>query len=423
MKYHLLRNSFYSLIANSALAISNWVLLVIVARFFSPSELGEMVMALSILSPLYLFFSFKLRTLVIVDLENEYSISQYFNARLIGSSFALVLACIIGVVLEDSVSFSILICVALYKWFDAWCDLSYALHHRVSRFSQVAFSQFSRSITACSILLISAWIWQDIYLTLATWVAGVALFAFREMILCKNISKSESSVSLQFRTKVLALSSAPESLRLMRKYITMSMSLMMVSLFIYAPNFVIEYYLGTEEAGKFAIVSYFLVAGSILITSLSQVISPKLSELINAQRTTEYFSTALRMCGVGAGIGLIALTVVILAGEWVLTLVYGSEFSSLTPELVLVFTAAAVRYTYIFIGTALNSLKMFSFQTRVYSFGTCIVTVMCLILVPIYGTEGAAVALLVATVVEGILFFVRFFTLRSEQVAVVRESI
>ena len=98
------------------------------------------------------------------------------------------------------------------------------------------------------------------------------------------------------------------------------------------------------------------------------------------------------------------IVVAIVFGEFFLRLFYNAEIALLSAELIWVLIAAAIRYVYIFIGTAMNALKQFHVQTYIYSVGTLSVLISCLLLVPSQGTLGAAKAMVIATLVEGILF-------------------
>jgi O-antigen/teichoic acid export membrane protein len=115
------------------------------------------------------------------------------------------------------------------------------------------------------------------------------------------------------------------------------------------------------------------------------------------------------MCLVGATIGLAGVIVACLFGHFFLLLFYNENIAQLSSEMVWILAAAAIRYIYIFIGTAMNSLKQFNTQTIIYTIGTASVLVACLVLVPTQGTLGAAKAMVIATAAECILFIFFFW--------------
>ena len=104
--------------ANILLAASNWLLLVIIAKQFSEQTLGFFVLTLSICSPAFLFASFKVRTLLVVDLNWRFTLSEYAAARLVANCF--VTAVILALVFAGLITlpFLTVVTVLAYKWCD-----------------------------------------------------------------------------------------------------------------------------------------------------------------------------------------------------------------------------------------------------------------------------------------------------------------
>ena len=411
----LAKNSLFTLVANLSLALSNWLLLVIVTKYFPAKSLGEVVISLSVLSPIFLFSSFKLRTLLVVDLENENQVVQYFNARLLANTVALLITPIVWKFFLSDVTGAVFFAIAAYRWFDAWCELCISYQHRVQAFKQVSKAQTMRSVASVIALITSAALFDSIELTLALWVLTTAYFAVKGLLgVARKVDEHEQQ---PFPLSLMSgsLRFYKQSIAIYKKYITVSFALMFSSLFVFIPNYFLKAYVGLEGAGQFAAVSYFLVASSIIITSLSQVASPVLSRLVLNNEYNEYFRMALKMCGIGFGIGIICFLFAVFLGEWVLAFVYTDEFGALSPELNWIMAAAMVRYCYIFLGTSMNALKLFKFQTQIAFVGTFSVFVSCAVLVPEHGTLGAAISMFIATCLELILYIVRFYSIRRKQ--------
>jgi O-antigen/teichoic acid export membrane protein len=411
----LAKNSGFTLIANLSLALSNWLLLVILTKYFPAKSLGEVVISLSVLSPLFLFTSFKLRTLVVVDLENENLVVQYFNARFLANTVALLIAPILWLVFLSDITGAVFFAVVAYRWFDAWCELCYSYLQRIQSFKQVSKSQTLRSVTSTLALIASSLLFHSIQMTLLSWVLTVAAFALKDLWLVSRLVKQHEKQVFPLSLMVGQWQYYVKSVAIYKKYMTVSFALMFSSLFVFIPNYFLKAYAGIESAGKFAAVSYVLVAGSILITSVSQVASPMFSRLLMDKQHRAYFRLAIKMCGVGLSIGFIGFSITALFGEWILRVVYSPEFALLAPELNWIMAAAMVRYSYIFLGTSMNALKLFKFQTQIGFVGTAIILVACFVLVPEYGTLGAAISMFMATCIELTLYLFRFYNIRKQQ--------
>ncbi len=374
-----------------------------------------MVISLSVLSPLFLFSSFKLRTLLVVDLENEYPVVQYFNARFLANTVALLLSPILWFAFLNDVSGAVFCAVVAYRWFDAWCELCYSYMQRIQSFKQVSKSQTLRSVASTLALIVSSVLFHSIQITLLSWVLTVAAFAFKDLWLVSRLVKQNEGQVFPLSLMAGRFSYYLQSLSIYKKYMTVSFALMFSSLFVFIPNYFLKAHAGLEAAGQFAAVSYVLVAGSILITSVSQVASPMFSRLVIDDQYPAYFRLAIKMCFVGLGIGFVGFLITILFGEWILKLVYNREFAELAPELNWIMAAAMVRYSYIFLGTSMNALKLFKFQTQIGFVGVAIILVTCFVLVPEQGTLGAAVSMFIATCVELLLYLFRFYGIRKQK--------
>ncbi|ALS98651.1 lipopolysaccharide biosynthesis protein [Lacimicrobium alkaliphilum] len=401
-----------TLSANISMAVSNWLLLVIIAKVFGDHQLGEVALSLSVLSPLFLLASFKLRTLLITDTQNEYQISQYFHARLLANNLLLLLTPLLCWTLLDGINATVVMLIALYKWCDSWFELTISVLHRQKAFTSAGLWIFARALCTALALICAFW-FEDVLLTLTLWVSVTAMFALLSTFNCRR------QVSTVFnQTFSLALFQAQalrRSLFLFRKYRTLSMALMFSSLFIYLPNLFLQHLQGISEAGRFAAVSYFLVAGSMLITSISQTAQPYLSQLQAQQQFRTLWIAAFKLCLSGLAIGLMALLLVCWLGPRLLALIYHQGMTDMSAELNWIMAAAMVRYGYIFLGTTLNAFRLFQVQTRIALAGTLTVAVACLLLVPGSGTLGAAQAMFMATCVEMVLYLV--YLLRRHNLA------
>lgn len=408
MNSNLAKNSLFTLFANLSLALSNWLLLIIIAKQFSGEFLGEFILALSITTPIFLFFSFKLRTVVIIDPLHSFSLEKYINARLIANTCALLLSALIGYLFFPSISLFLFVLLGLYKWFDSWSELSYSYFHKFDLFSYASLSQCTRSICSILVLLTMSILTNSSLLTISLWVAVTFAFAYFDISRMVKHNVSYKKHMLGFIELVRSVSLFKHSIYLYKKHLTLSISLVIGALFVYIPNFFIEHYQSVTAAGQFASISYFLIAGSIVITSISQAALPRLTNILSTHSYTKFIKLTCILCLIGLTIGLAGFVITLFGGEFILTFFYNTEIASQHTEMIWIMAAAAIRYIYIFIGTAMNALQQFHAQTKVYITGTILLLFLCMWLVPTQGTLGAAKAMVIATSVEFIGFIFTF---------------
>jgi len=377
----------------------------IIAKQFTAVFLGEFILALSVTTPIFLFFSFKMRTIIIVN--STYNVEQYLNARFIANSFALILCLFIGAIYFPDIPYIIFILLCIYKWCDSWSEMSYSYFHKYGLFSKVSLSQGCRSALSILTFTIASLNFTSPLITLASWVFVTFVFSYIDVknIVRHNILKNTPiKLFSTFTSKVLLI----ESFNLYKKYLTLSASLLVGSLFIYIPNFVIEKYISIESAGQFAAISYFLIAGGLVVSSISQAALPYFSKTVSSYNSDSFFRLTIVLCLTGACIGVLGLTVAIFVGEHILSFFYNTNISNKSIELNWIMAAAGIKYIYIFVGTAMNSLNLFHIQTKIYMASTISLLFLCLFLVPLQGTLGAAKSMFWVTCIEFTLFVIAF---------------
>lgn len=404
MATSLARNSLYTLFANVSVALSNWLLLVIIAKQFSSEQLGQFVLAISICAPAFLFASFKVRTLLIVDSDWEYTLEEYALARILANAIVSILLVIAVLTTLFDISLICLALVLIYKWCDAWTEFCHSYMRRVYQFEYTALSLSLRSIVTILSVGLSAFISDSFDMLLFAWMSVTALFAcidsyFMWQVSIKKEARSFSWFILFRHTQLLRI------LSLYRQYLTIAFALVISSLFVNLPNILLGILLSVKAAGQFATISYFLVAGGILINSLSQATTPYLTQYFKASQLNRFIALLKKLCLLGLTIGLGGLVVSILFGKYFLTLFYNVEIAEYYQTLNWVMLAAAVRYIYIFLGTGLGAVKQFHVQTKIYTLGLVTLLVSSYFLIGRYGLEGAAMSMLLSTCIELTLFF------------------
>jgi len=407
-KINTIRNTGLTTCANLAHAIAQWLLLIIIIKQFDDFILGQLVLNLSIVSPLFMLFSFKLRSLVVTDYHNTYSFEQYLHARVLSQLFVLALLAALLPLLIPQTMLSITLSVIVFKTSDGISELCYSYQHKKQFFSRSAISQILRSITTVVVLSATAYISQKISFTFYAWALSTACFALIDIYLAAKTLTNVENRSFRLRSTLASIQAAKISLRLYKKYWPVGISIAFGAMFVYIPNYMLEYFHGTKVVGHFATISYFLVAGGIFITSLSQAITPRLSNFYNEGKFDRFIKTTRLLMLTGASIGFIGFIIASLFGEWILTAIYTEVIGQFSRELQLVIVASLVRYSYIFLGAALNALRCFNQQVIVYGSGTVTLAIACLLLVPHHGTLGAGLAMIIACVVEFIVMVIIF---------------
>lgn len=403
MSKSLKKNTLFTLVANVSLALSNWLVLVIIAKHYSSEVLGVFVLALSLCSPAFLFASFKMRTLLVVDTHWRYSLEEYAFSRLF-ANFCVTVALLSGVILGlINLPLNILVLVIAYKWFDSWSEYCQSYMRRLNKFGFSSCSMTLRSFfTFIAVLLFSI---NDGTLLglLSIWCLVSFIFCIADSISMAKLLKKTDKRSYELNTLV-RLKTIYSAFSLYKEYSTVAVALVISSLFVYLPNILLSHILNVEAAGQFAAISYFLVAGGILINSISQASTPKLASLLKSNDYPYFASIVIKMCITGLAIGVLGISFAYFFGEFFLTVFYTEDIAQYHEVLNWVMAAAAVRYVYIFLGTSLAAVQQFHIQTKIYAFGLTVMFIAGTILISKDGMIGAAQAMFLATLSEFVCF-------------------
>jgi O-antigen/teichoic acid export membrane protein len=403
MASSLAKNSVLTLQANMLLAASNWLLLVVFAKEFSAQSLGEFVLALAICSPAFLFASFKIRTLLIVDSSWEYSLEEYAASRFVANALVSVFILISLVFSLLAISPSTLILVLLYKWCDSWSEFCQSYMRRLHRFQLSSFSLTGRSVLTILVVLLLVALDQSFITLLCTWVAVALIFALIDSAIMWQLSGKNEVRSFSLPI-VFSLHTLRRSFTFYYAYLTVACALVISSLFVHLPNILIGYQMDVSSVGVFATISYFLVAGGILINSLSQAATPQLSRHLKHGDFSLFQRLVKLLCLLGLIIGITGIAISWFFGHFFLNAFYNSRIAEHYMVLNWVMCAACVRYIYIFLGTSLGAVKAFHIQTKIYAAGLFAMAVVGYLLIDLNGILGAAQAMLVATILELVLF-------------------
>jgi len=166
------------------------------------------------------------------------------------------------------------------------------------------------------------------------------------------------------------------------------------------PRYFLERYEGERGLGIFAAMSYLMVAGTTVVSALGQSASPRLAKYYAAGNASAFRNLLLKLVGIGAFLGVAAVLVVAIAGKPILTLLYQPEYAEQADVFVWITLAAGIGYVASFLGYGMTAARYFKVQAPLFAVVTGVTALASFWLVPRYGLQGAAFALLCSAVVQ-----------------------
>lgn len=404
----LRRNFSWTFTGNLVYAASQWGMLVVLAKFGSPEMVGQFTLGLAVTAPVIMLTNLQLRGIQATDAKGDYVFSDYLGLRLIGTGLALLI--IAGITLKAGYRWEtslVILAIALAKAFESISDVFYGLIQQHERMDRIAISMMIKGPLSLLLLSIGVYLtktvlWGSIGLAVA-WAIVLLSYDIRSGALIlktspwgtgqqKSSSTSQNPLHPHWHLKTLG--------QLTWLTLPLGLVMMLISLNSNIPRYFIESYLGERELGIFAALAYLMVAGNIVISALGLSASPRLAKYYAAGNSTAFRTLAIKLVGMGAAIGVVAVLVALVAGRELLTIVYRPEYAQHKDLFVLVMVAAAIGYVASFLGYGMTAARYFLIQIPLFTAVTGTSAIASLWLIPSLGLQGAALALILAAIVQ-----------------------
>jgi O-antigen/teichoic acid export membrane protein len=394
----LRRNFSWTFIGNTVYAGCQWGMLVVLAKLGNPEMVGQFTLGLAVTAPVIMFTNLQLRAVQATDAKKQYLFRDYLGLRLLGTTLALIIIATItfisGYQWETSL---IILLLGLAKGFESISDVYYGLIQQHERMDRMAISLMIKGLLSLLLLGMGVYIsdqlvWGVLGLVLA-WAAVLVGYDIPSgAYILKRLSFDRFVLRPRWHLKTLS--------RLVWLALPMGFVMMLISLNTNIPKYFIDGYLGQRELGVFAAVSYLMVAGSMVVNALGQSASPRLAKYYVTGNGTAFRRLLLQLVGIAFLIGGLGVIVVLVAGRQILTILYRPEYAQYTNVFVLLMIAAGIEYISSFLGYGMTAARYFRIQMPLFTSVSAIASVVCLWLIPLWGLQGAAIALIVAAIVQ-----------------------
>ena len=407
----LRRNFSWTFIGNAVYAACQWGMLVVIAKLGSPEMVGQFTLGLAVTAPVFMLTNLQLRSVQATDAKQQYLFGDYLGLRLVATGLALVIIVVINLVSGYRWEISLIILlVGLAKAFESISDVFYGLIQQHERMDRIAVSLMIKGLL--SLLMLSA----GVYLSggIVWGVVGLAIswvivligydFGSGRLILTNSwktlpsakLNTQESIVTLQPRWQLKTM------VRLLWLSLPLGLAMMLISLNTNIPRYFIERYLGERELGFFAAIAYLMVVGNMVVSALGQSATPRLAKYYAAKNSRAFRQLLVRLVGIAALLGGLAVIAALVAGPQILTLLYRAEYAQYTDLFVWLMIAAGISYISSFLGYGMTAARYFRIQMPLTTLATLATAIICFWTIPRQGLQGAAIALIVGKTIKAI---------------------
>lgn len=396
-----LRTNFvWTLVGNVVYTLSQWGMMVALAKFGSPEVVGRFALGLAITAPVILFTGLALRSVQVTDARKIYQFCNYLGLRLTTTVIGLLF--IIAIVMVGNYSGEtgwVILLIGLAKAFEAVSDIYHGLFQQNERMDRVATSMMIKGPLSLIALTLAMIVIHRVW-------AGTAALAFVWALVLVFYDIPNSKAVMQEwpgQDNQWSLWNWPVLFRLARLSFPLGLTMMLISLNTNIPRYFIERCQGERELGLFAPVAYLMVIGTMVVNALGQSASPRMASYYANRDKRNFALLLMRLLGIGVVLGVLGILLSILAGKEILILLYQKEYGEFNNVLVWVMVASTLSYIASFLGYAMTAARYFAIQPVIFFAVAMANALSCFFLVPLYGALGAAWALGIANLLQLLL--------------------
>lgn len=392
----LRRNFSWMLFGNIFYAGCQWAMLMIIAKLGNPEMVGRFALGLAIAAPVIMFSNLNLPLVLATDARDKYPFRLYLALRLATATVAtLIIALIVlsaGYPREVAL---VVIVIGVAKAFAAISEIYYGLFQKHERLDRVAKSMTLKGVLSLLSLGLGIYLTGSIF-----WGALGLAIAWALTLLTYDLPSARYVMWMAMPGEQTSIKTAlrphwhwPLLWQLTLFTLPLGVMVLLQSLNMNIPRYLIEHQLGEHALGIFAALTYVMVAGTTFVRALGQAACPAMAKHFVARKLLPFFRLVALLVACGTVIGLVGITVAAVAGRWILGVIYTPEYSDYASLFVSIMFAALFLFIAQLLDYCVTVVRYFRAQ-MVLSFVVSGVTLaICAVLLPKTELFGASKAL------------------------------
>ncbi|HET6455895.1 MAG TPA: oligosaccharide flippase family protein [Armatimonadota bacterium] len=387
-------NFSWTVLGNIFYAGCQWGMMVVLAKLGSPEKVGRFALGFAVTAPVVMFANLHLRAVLATDAKKSHPFGDYLALRSATSGLAILV--ILGIAFMSKYAFEtamVILAIGAAKTLEAQSDIYYGLlqhHERMDRIAKSGVIKGSLSLAAlaAAFYVTRSVLWASVVL-MVVWGLVLIFYDARSTKLVVKLIPDTVQADLCPRWKLSPM------FNLAGIALPLGIVMLFISLNVNIPRYFIERYLGENNLGIFAAMTYPMAAGTLLVSALAQSAIPRLAKHYAAGDVAAFRTLLAKLVAFGLAIGAAAIITVAAAGRWALNLFYGPEYAAHSHIFLWISVAAAVYFVQWFLGDGLTAARYFKVQAPLLGIVTLVTVLASLWLIPAHGLMGAAFVLLI----------------------------
>ncbi len=347
----------WGLIGQMSYVVSQFLLLVALARYSSVADVGLFGLVSAITLPIYWFFNLGVRANQATDTRGTFRFHEFLALRIMGSIIAYGLIVVLAFTVVDPAARIVMLVFGAAKGVETYSELCYGAFQRADRMSSVAVSLILRGFGGTAVF------WIVIALTGSTSAAYGGLLAVWVLVAGGGDLRQAHQMARA------AGDVGPVRASMLRSLVVSSLPLAFNALLAAfqgaMPRYVIGHFLGLVALGHFTVVGYAMQAVTTIVTAIGQSIVARLAHYWAIGNQKAFLRTLSRLVMLVAAAAVTGSLVMLAIGNWLLELIFGTEYAGQGQLLALVMIAAGTIASGTILQSGLLATRRFGHNLRI----------------------------------------------------------
>ena len=399
-------------------------MMILLTKITSPEMVGQYALGFAICGPVLLFTNLELRSVLAVDTSQKYHYAHYFTLRLITTFISIII--IIFIIFLGKYSYEtkqIILAAALLHSLISFNDIYYGLFQKNERFDRIGISKINKGLLMIMGFGLGVYFTHSAYwgliLTSLLYILNLIFYDIPQgSLIIKNSEEYKQNSPKNFLEKYgLRLIWSKGPLKQLAWYaLPLGLAMVMISLNINIPRYLIAHFLGEKELGIYSAIAYPILIGGAAIYAMGASAAPRMAKYYAQFNNKAFLHIQMRLTAIALFLGIAAVLIAFTKGEYFLTLIYKPEYAQRNDVFILLMTWAGIQYLTSTLNFAVTAAHYFRSQTPVMLVAILTNLACSAFLIPRYGLRGAAIGSIIGGMTHLIGFsIVLLYALRKNK--------
>ncbi|MEB6695170.1 oligosaccharide flippase family protein [Mammaliicoccus sciuri] len=387
------KNFSFAFMSNIISSACKFLILLLIVKIGSPTEVGIYNYALIISAPVFLFTSLKIRSIQVTN--NNYKFNEYYSLIILLNLIVLGIVIFIALLIEKNVIAYSIIILSTLKVLDNLREVLYGLYQKYEDLRTVGVSIIINNILNVIVFGIVYFLSTNLIISLLMmFMTSIFIFIIYDL----------GVLSKKYDTKLKLVVNRKRLIDILILAIPLSISSSLGSLNTSIPRIILKNSYGEFYLGIFSTIAYILVLANLFANSISQVFLPRLSKYFYQKNNTEFKKLGNKLIGIGFMIGSFTVLLALIFGKMILKIAFGDIYSKYHLVLIILSIGLLFLLSGVFVGTIITSTGNYKIHYKITIISLVFTVILSFLTIERYSIYGTAYTIMFSQIITFISY-------------------